>query len=194
MTDQPFEPDISLFLATQEDFNEVMGMAKGWNYIDPMAPTRCIYPRMFVATKELKDDKTTRAGLAYCPILVPFNEHREKRACMFSMGRSFYQRKLVPVAAAFAAEAWMGSWAKGSKDRVEPRNQPDRQEKLVVFGGTIDDKFKALWFTPIHRDAQASISLGGPFEEAADEVEIVIFKHFYEGFFSLALKQQVRQN
>jgi hypothetical protein len=190
------KPEADFFdVVTQADFDQVMGMAKSWSYVDPQDPPTSIYPRMFVATKGVEENVLAKPGLAYCPILVPFNEHHEKQAAMFAMGQSFFQQKLVPVAVAFAAETWMGSWSKkGGKARLQPRDDPNRQEFLTVFGSTINKKFKALWNTPIIRDDQDRISLGGPLVEEHDGVEVLILKPFFDGFFNLAMKQHIQQN
>lgn len=137
-----------------------------------------LMPDLVVVTRthELKDE------LTLCALAVPFNEDKEKRAILLSLGRKFFKEEKAVTAVILSSEAWLSTRRPGSKEPlVQPRDDPNRKENIIVVGSGILGKQGLLISTPIRRDDKNHMLIDG---ESTENTDIVfpLLSWFWRGY------------
>lgn len=112
---------------------------------------------------------------------VDFNEDEEKHALLYKIARTLYEAKKVPIAAFLTAEAWQSCRREGSP-RMQPRDDPNRQEIIMVAGLTLGRKLAAMNSLPIRRDHDNRIVPGEFGDLQTQGVESRLLNELFTGF------------
>lgn len=89
-------------------------------------------------------------------IVGGFNEHVEKNAMLFSIGKKLYEDKLAPRAWFLICEAWIAIKGPGRRKFLCPADDPERREAIIYHGVTLDGR-NASGRRYVQRDAQEKI-------------------------------------
>jgi len=112
----------------------------------------------------------------------PFNEAADKSRFMRAIGRQVYAGRRVPTAAVLAAEAWR---AEGPEGR--PRDDPVRQEVIVVAGCSLDHKYRTFATLPLGRNRVDNTIVPGAWSPVQTEgVGGALLDEFFRGFLEAA--------
>ncbi len=126
-------------------------------------------------------------------IMLPFNEHDEKRQTMAAIGRQICDKRLFPRIAVLSAEAWH-SVQKPDAKRIQPRDDPARQEIIIVTGSTLKFDRHALVTIPVSRTSANGIVTGTPSAMLTENCESNILAWFFQGFREAAQAHVARRS
>jgi hypothetical protein len=108
---------------------------------------------------------------------VPFERDREKRETLRRVGRSLFDKLLVPAAAVLSGRGWLAP-AGGPP----PSQHPERVEAVVLCASAVGGRPAACQEMPIGRDPDGVI-LPGPWSPpATDEVTTPLLNEVWEGY------------
>lgn len=121
-------------------------------------------------------------------LLVPFNEDKEKRDSLYSIGRRLYPQRKMPIAVFLISEAWMSPKSVG----VQPGEHPERSEVIVIFGRSMVPERSVLVCTPVERRADNTIVTKGD-PQINYHGQSPLLMEFYRGFFSEPLAKMAQE-
>jgi hypothetical protein len=132
-----------------------------------------LIPQLVIVGKSMSGE----VGLTVCMLAVDFNEDNEKRGTLFGMGYKFYENEEVPLAIFLATEAWLSH-----KKGMEPRQDPDKEEVIVIFGLSWNGEHQSMVHIPVSRENGKLIAGAVQTHEADGKVECFLLRHFFQGF------------
>ena len=124
--------------------------------------------------------KLPKPKLVLAAVLASFNEAREKRHAMRSLGREFRKKKEFPLCVAVATEAWISEQSAAAAF-VQPRDDPNRREGLVVFASTFDKSRRVVASRTITRDGARMVP-AGHWHLLDAVVETSLLDYFFAGW------------
>jgi hypothetical protein len=110
---------------------------------------------------------------------VSLNDSEEKRRLFEGLGARCYAEQFCPLAAFVTTEAWLST-----QTEVQPRQDPKRQEAVVISGRTIDGR-DCLALAPVFRDTGDVIRLG-KFDGGPGQSESLLLNAFFGSFMRVA--------
>lgn len=134
------------------------------------APTLMVFGRAF------DDGPDAQEKPELIVLAIPFNEHEEKHAALEKIGRSFYERKIFPAAVCLTSEVW-----RSTRTDCEPRNDPDREEGLMIVATTADKSATIMGFIPVIR-LRGNMTLGDIDIPEPQKAGAPILSAFFRGF------------
>jgi hypothetical protein len=115
-----------------------------------------------------------------------WNDKMSRGRFLNKIGRMLYKEKLLPFAAVLMSEAWMARERKGAP-HLELKDNPAREEVIMVMGSTAGNKHCAVIAIPIDR-------IGGKMHCLPRIVQSVgvsspLLAQFWNGFFAEVVRK-----
>lgn len=148
------------------------------------APARGWMPKLTALTQSAADGPREVVIVA---LAADFNEHGEKREAMRAAGKAMYEARRAPLAVAFSSEAWRSEQRKGVP-LIQPRDDPARQEIIVVVATTIRGDRVLHTHLPVTRAADGTMALGEA-GEVLEGGEANVLRPFFAGFLEEAARR-----
>lgn len=149
-------------------------------------------PNLIVVTRNAE---TLEDELNFCLLACPFNEAEEKQKLMHAMGKKFFEEKKVVLAIILSSECWMAKRnVESDWQDVMPRDDPMRQEGIMIAGAGLDPTQRMIIMTPIKRDEKNHMVVDGKPDEMADgKGRFFLLEHFWRGYFHKLIEKQKKE-
>jgi hypothetical protein len=157
-----------------------------WLVDDPAESWR---PKLLVLARKFTPQGPEIVGeemLSVALLIGDFNDEKEKYAMMRRVGQEFQSQKILPLAACLVSECW-----RTSRQDVQARDDPDREEGLVIVASTVDGKATIMGWIPVTRLRDRMI-LGEIDIPENQDVKAAILTAFFGGF-GMSLRQSVAE-
>lgn len=159
---------------TREEFDETLKMAKSYAEIMVKSgDSETLIPHLILSGRS--KDKFEMHTIVNA-LLTGFNEDHEKEATLRKVAQNTVDSDFVPIFAALISEAWQ---AKEMKEGTRPKDNPDRQEVVLIAVSDIRRRWSEMHTMPIVRNDKGHIT-PGVFENVGEDIETTILYRFFQ--------------
>lgn len=144
-------------------------------------------PVLFVHYRKIEENGAF-GDLEHSIVMIAsgFGDTDSKYKTIFELGRKFYEEEMFPAAVFMGTEAWISK-----QTEVMPRDDPDKQEYIIISGVSVGKECRSINMIPIGHDKDGYIIREGEEMKYPDgtTIESPLLDQFFIGFFSESRKR-----
>lgn len=180
-TGSNFLPGPDCFEITDEKFKELFD-----GYSKMIEETSIghdfVMPCVSLHFRQLKDGMPGDVEGALIGIDADFNEADDKQAILEKLGAQCLAKQWILVCAFMSSEAWQSTRdIKDPQPDMRPRDDPNRQECIIIAGRTLMGECKRACMIPVGRDKDNKFIKSGDVIFTND-IETFLLDHIFIGF------------